>query len=186
MVSFPILPLPKPQRSSRFPVNCNRTGRKKIKLAKRGEGGASRGERGEGERALGPVVRPDVWIPPPVASCRPLGLRSSLVPRPPGSGPFRRKTGPNLTSFRGSGRFSQLSAVVRAIGRDITPGQKLSHCRRPALQPTKPPRTSRARSRRPATPPKRQNGGRERRGLARDSACVPGSPIDSLALYVLC
>lgn len=63
---------------------------------------------------------------------------------PPGSGPFCRKTGQNLTSFRGSGRFFQLSAAVRAISRDITPGQKLPHCRRSALQPTKPPRTSRA------------------------------------------
>ena len=135
----------------------------KNRLAKRGEAKRAKGTKGE----------------------RTLRLRSSLVLRPPGSEPFCRKTGPNLTPFRGSGRFFQLSVAVRAIGRDITPGQKLPHCRRPALQPTKPPRTSRARSRRPATSPKRQNGGRERRGLARDSVCVPGLPVDFLALYVL-
>ena len=114
---------------------------------------------------------------------RTFGLRSSLAPRPPGSGPFCRKSGQNLTPFRGSGRFFQLSAVVRAISRDITPGQKLPYRRRPALQPTKSPRTSPARLRRPATSPKCQGGGREHRGLAWGSAYAPGSPVDSLARF---
>ena len=94
---------------------------------------------GEGseERRRGGV---DVWAP----------LLSSAAP--PGSGPFCRKSGPDLTPFRGSGRFFRLSAVVRTISRDITPGQKLPYRRCPALRPTKPPRPSPARSRRPAGP----------------------------------
>lgn len=55
MVSLPILPLPKPQRSSRFPVNRNRTARKRNQLAKR------RRRRSEGEA--------DTWDPP--ASLKP-------------------------------------------------------------------------------------------------------------------
>lgn len=110
---------------------CMGEGVEVAMLAKSGEGGpngakvvrrAERGEAGEGGRTL--------------------GLRSSLVPRPPGSGPFCRKTGPDLTPFWGSGRFFQLFAVVRAISRDITPGQKFSYYRHSVLQPTKPPRTS--------------------------------------------
>ena len=142
MVSLPILPLPKPQRSSRFPVNCNRTARKKNQLAKRGERSAKQAEWAKGA---------NTWAP----------LLSSAAP--PGSGLFCRKTGPNLTPFRGSGRLFRLSAVVRAISRDITPGQKIPYRRHSALRPTKPPRTSPARSRRPATSPKYQDGGWEHR-----------------------
>ena len=142
MVSLPILPLPKPRRSSRFPVNCNRTARKKNRLAKRAKGVRNRlsGRRGA-----------NTWAP----------LLSSAAP--PGSGLFCRKTGPNLTPFRGSGRLFRLSAVVRAISRDITPGQKIPYRRHSALRLTKPPRTSPARSRRPATSPKYQDGGWEHR-----------------------
>ena len=169
MVSFPILPLPKPQCSSRFPVNCNRTARKKKKPTKgrmtlRGRSvicpgllpSRFRGPTGNlplfdgawlsGARMLGARTgegSEEGWT---------FGLHSSLVPRPPGSGPFCRKSGPDLTPFRGSGRFFRLSAVVRTISRDITPGQKLPYRRRPALRPTKPPRPSPARSRRPAGP----------------------------------
>ena len=95
-------------------------------------------ERGRGAKSGEGGV--DVWAP----------LLSSAAP--PGSGPFCRKSGPDLTPFRGSGRFFRLSAVVRTVSRDITPGQKLPYRRCPALRPTKPPRPSPARSRRPAGP----------------------------------
>ncbi len=60
---------------------------------------------------------------------------------PPGSGLFCRKTGPNLTLFRGSGRLFRFLAAIRVDGYGITPGQKHSHRRCPVPQPTKPPRT---------------------------------------------
>lgn len=80
-------------------------GAKMVRRAERGEAGE------EGERGRGAKSGEGGWT---------FGLHSSLVPRPPGSGPFCRKSGQNLTPFRGSGRFFQLSAVVRAISRDIT------------------------------------------------------------------
>ena len=60
---------------------------------------------------------------------------------PPGSGLFCRKTGLNLTSFRGSGRLFRFLAVIRVDGCGITPGRKHSHRWCPVPQPTKPPRT---------------------------------------------
>ena len=60
---------------------------------------------------------------------------------PPGSGLFCRKTGLNLTLFRGSGRLFRFLAAIRVDGYGITPGQKHSHRRCPVPQPTKPPRT---------------------------------------------
>ena len=60
---------------------------------------------------------------------------------PPGSGLFCRKTCPNLTLFRGSGRLFRFLAAIRVDGYGITPGQKHSHRRCPVPQPTKPPRT---------------------------------------------
>ena len=60
---------------------------------------------------------------------------------PPGSGRFCRKTGSNLTPFRGSGRLFRFFAAIRVDVYGITPGQKHSHRRHPVPQPTKPPRT---------------------------------------------
>ena len=60
---------------------------------------------------------------------------------PPGSGRFCRKTGSNLTPFRGSGRLFRFLAAIRVDVYGITPGQKHSHRRHPVPQPTKPPRT---------------------------------------------
>lgn len=60
--------------------------------------------------------------------------------RPPGSGLFCRKTGSNLTPFRGSGRLFRFLAAIRVDVYGITPGQKHSHRRCPVPQPTKPPR----------------------------------------------
>lgn len=61
--------------------------------------------------------------------------------RPPGSGLSCRKTGLNLTSFRGSGRLFRFLAAIRVDGCGITPGRKHSRRRCPVPQPTKPPRT---------------------------------------------
>ena len=172
MVSFPILPLSKPQRSSRFARNCNRTGRKKKKPTKgrmtlrgrsvicpgllpsrfRGPTGnlplfdsawlsgarmldARTGE-GSEERRRGA----DAWAP----------LLSSAAP--PGFWAVLQEIGPGFDALPGFWAVFRLSAVVRTISRDITPGQKLPYRRRPALRPTKPPRPSPARSRRPAGP----------------------------------
>ena len=65
---------------------------------------------------------------------------------PPGSGRFCRKTGSNLTPFRGSGRLFRFLAAIRVDVYGITPGQKHSHRRHPVPQPTKPPRTLLVRS----------------------------------------
>ena len=59
---------------------------------------------------------------------------------PPGSGRFCRKTGSNLTPFRGSGRLFRFLAAIRVDVYGITPGQKHLHRRCPVPQPTKPPR----------------------------------------------
>lgn len=67
--------------------------------------------------------------------------RSPSRRRPPGSGLFCRKTGPDLTPFRGSVRLFRLLAAIRVDGCSITPGQKHSRRRCPVPQPTKPPRT---------------------------------------------
>ena len=61
--------------------------------------------------------------------------------RPPGSGLSCRKTGLNLTLFRGSGRLFRFLAAIRVDGCGITPGRKHSRRRCPVPQPTKPPRT---------------------------------------------
>lgn len=68
------------------------------------------------------------------------------VSTPPGSGRFCRKTGSNLTPFRGSGRLFRFLAAIRVDVYGITPGQKHSHRRHPIPQPTKPPRTLLVRS----------------------------------------
>ena len=64
------------------------------------------------------------------------------TPTPRGSGLFCRKTGLNLTSFRGSGRLFRFLAAIRVDGCGITPGRKHSRRRCPVPQPTKPPRTA--------------------------------------------
>lgn len=64
------------------------------------------------------------------------------VDPPRGSGLFCRKTGLNLTSFRGSGRSFRFLAAIRVDGCGITPGRKHSRRRCPVPQPTKPPRTA--------------------------------------------
>lgn len=78
--------------------------------------------------------------------------RSPSRRRPPGSGLFCRKTGPDLTPFRGSVRLFRFLAAIRVDGCSITPGQKHSHRRCPVPQPTKPPRTLLGRSRPPRFP----------------------------------
>ena len=50
---------------------------------------------------------------------------------PPGSGRFCRKTGSNLTPFRGSGRLFRFLAAIRVDVYGIAPGQKHSHRRVP-------------------------------------------------------
>ena len=82
----------------------------------------------------------DAWAP----------LLSSAAP--PGFWAVLQEIGPGFDALPGFWAVFRLSAVVRTISRDITPGQKLPYRRRPALRPTKPPRPSPARSRRPAGP----------------------------------
>ena len=89
MVSFPILPLPKPQRSSRFPGNRNRISRnKELAGEEGGEKGASRGEGSEGVRTGAKQQRA-------------LGLRSSLVPRPPEFWAVLQENGPEFDALPG-------------------------------------------------------------------------------------
>ena len=78
------------------------------------------------------------WFVPPCAGadCGDPPFRR----RPPGSGLSCRKTGSNLTPFRGSGRLFRFLAAIRVDVYGITPGQKHSHRRCPVPQPTKPPR----------------------------------------------
>lgn len=80
------------------------------------------------------------WFVPPCAGadCGDPPFRR----RPPGSGLSCRKTGSNLTPFRGSGRLFRFLAAIRVDVYGITPGQKHSHRRCPVPQPTKPPKTS--------------------------------------------
>lgn len=86
-----------------------------------------------------------VFPPRRRGSRRPVLAQTAAIPLsdadPPGSGLSCRKTGLNLTSFRGSGRLFRFLAAIRVDGCGITPGRKHSRRRCPVPQPTKPPRT---------------------------------------------
>ena len=86
-----------------------------------------------------------VFPPRRRGSRRPVLAQTAAIPLsdadPPGSGLSCRKTGLNLTSFRGSGRLFRFLAAIRVDGCGITPGRKHSRRRCPVPQPTKPPKT---------------------------------------------